>query len=257
MATARPGLSGYTQIALGWTGGHSTVTSFGRNTDVDAATTPEDIWAGGGLYTGFPSGALSTAEPLSIVSSSAADAAAGTGMRTLYIEGLDATGRVQIEVVTLNGVTPVVTTTTWYRAFRASGISGGSGQTNAGTVTIKHATTTANVFVVITPGTAQSHSAVYTVPFGQKGLVTSTLYACSNAATSAQEATVALAMRTYQSSIWLLLNDQIVTTSNPLHIDYPGGPPLPALTDLSVRAVAATADNLSMTALIEMLLLPC
>lgn len=48
--------------------GRSYVLKFGRNVDIDTATVPEDLWNGGGVYAGFPTGA---AEEFEVFSSSA------------------------------------------------------------------------------------------------------------------------------------------------------------------------------------------
>lgn len=68
------------RIALGQVPNNDIHTKFGINPDVDAATAPEDIWNGGGTYTGFPVGGTATvAETLQVFSSSTADTAAVDG----------------------------------------------------------------------------------------------------------------------------------------------------------------------------------
>ena len=42
------------EVSRGAVNGWSTRRKFGRNADVDAGSTPEDVWNGGGVYTGFP-----------------------------------------------------------------------------------------------------------------------------------------------------------------------------------------------------------
>lgn len=233
--------------------GGASLVKFGRNLDVDALTAPEDIWAGGGLYTGFPVGA---AETLTIVSSSTADAAAGTGLRRLRVVGLDAAGKERTEDVSMNGTTPVVTTTTWTRVSRAFGILGGSGQTNAGTITVRHTTTAANVFVSMAPSTGSSFIAGLTVPAGLMGVVSRYRVAASNNQQTAQEVTAALAVRLNGSSFWRLMLPSIVSTASGQDIRLDGGLALPPLTDVVVRAMTGTADNLAVTALLEIFLMP-
>ena len=139
------------------------VNKFGRNADVDAA---EDVWDGGGDYTGFPT---STLETVTVISSSANDAAAGTGARTLRIYGLDANYALQQEDVTLNGTTGVATSNTYRRVYRAYVLTAGSVQTNVGALTLRHTTTAANIFAVMAAGYGQTHVTAYTVPTGYSG----------------------------------------------------------------------------------------
>jgi len=143
--------------------GVSPVNKFGRNQDVDTATTPEDLWGGGGLYTGFPT---VTSEPVEVLSSDAADASAGTGLRTVVIQGLNQDWDAASETITLNGLTPVQSVNTYRRVNTMRGTTAGSGGFNAGTITVRHATTEANVFLAMAPNTNQSNCSAYTVPAG-------------------------------------------------------------------------------------------
>ena len=68
---------------------------FGKNPDV--GNTEETIWDAGGLYSW-----QSAAESLEILSSEVADAAAGTGARTVTVKGLDSNYELLSETVTLN-----------------------------------------------------------------------------------------------------------------------------------------------------------
>jgi len=84
------------------------VEKFGRNLDIDSGTVPEDIWNGGGVYTGFQVGAEVVSE---VLSSSASD----TG--TVYIRGLRTPTSTEYETAsyTLSGTTPVPVGS-WWRA---------------------------------------------------------------------------------------------------------------------------------------------
>jgi hypothetical protein len=139
-------------------------TIFGTNKDVD--TSGEDVWNGGGLYTGQPVGF--TPETVEVLSSSADDAAAGTGARTVRITGLksNASTLYETETIVLNGVTPVASVSTWWRVTKAQVLTAGSGGANAGSITIRASATEANIFAVISIGYNYSHNGVWTVPAG-------------------------------------------------------------------------------------------
>lgn len=146
-------------IAKGLFEGYSIVQKFGRNGDIDTASVPEDIWNGGGTYTGFPTGAP---EEFQVFSSSASD----TGVLTFtYLPATTSTAYVTA-TVTLNGTTPVNTGVTGYRMHTAQYNTGSPTTFNVGTLTIRHRTTTANVFCVMPIGRSQTNVAAYTVPFG-------------------------------------------------------------------------------------------
>lgn len=141
---------------------------FGRNPA--AGTGVEDVWNGGGVYTGHPTGA---AETLEIASSDTDDTAAGgggTGARTVQIhELLDANGAAVADVtVSLNGQSQVSLGAGLYtRSARMTVLTAGSGGKNAGTLTLRHTTTTANIFAVMPIGYNKTLISAYTVPTGK------------------------------------------------------------------------------------------
>lgn len=248
MSTARPGVTAGEAIALGWVPNASYVAKFGRNTDVDAASAAEDIWNGGGLYTGFPTG---SAETVTVVSASAADTAAGTGLRTLRMVGTDADGNLQTEDITLNGTSAVTSVKQWYRMNRAFGLTAGSGGVNAGEITIRHSSTTANIFAVMPTG-AQTQIAAYTVLAEKQGLLRSISAACSNAAGSTAEVTVGLLTRAHGSDCWRTRETAIIATDGGRFVyGLDGGILLDARTDVVVRVLTATADNISVSTRFE------
>lgn len=138
------------------------IRKFGYNDDLDA---PEDIIRAGGSYVW-----IVTAGTASIVSSSINDDLAGTGAQKIMLDGLDASGNIQIVEVDMDGTTPVVTTETWLRCPRAYVSQSGSGQVNAGLITV---TIDSKIAIQINAGDGQSLYAVYTVPLGYKGYITS------------------------------------------------------------------------------------
>ena len=132
------------------------IRKFGRNPDVDTGTTPEDVWDFGGLYP-FPAAALAT----TIVSGSVNDAAAGTGMRTARVFGLDSSYNEIQEDVTLNGTTPVALVNSYLRVHRVFGLTFGSTGSNEGDVDVLHGAT---VLARITTGFGQTLMAIFTTP---------------------------------------------------------------------------------------------
>ena len=149
------------QVQLGLIAGTRRIVIMGNNPDVDIATTPEDVWEAGGLYP-----FQLTAQPLEILSSSAADAAAGTGARTVIVSGLNASWVEQSETVSLNGVGVVPLLTPFFRVNRCECLTAGTGQANAGIITLRVAGAGATQAIIgIADGRA--HQAIYTVPAGK------------------------------------------------------------------------------------------
>lgn len=172
---------------------HALFEKHGKNPDID--TGDEDIWNGGGDYTGFPTGA---AETMEIVSSSGNDTAAGTGARTATISNLlDGTGASVADVtVTLNGTTPVsLGAGTYTRASRVVVDTAGSTGSNEGTLTLRHTTTTSNIFAVMPVGANQTNILAYTVPLGKTLYLTRVNFQLSRASGAAGSADVSLRAR--------------------------------------------------------------
>lgn len=143
------------EVALGRRQGATTWNKFGYNSDLDTGT--EIVAAFGGTFT-----ILSAASTLTIVSSSTDDdgSPAGTGANTITITGIDANYAAQTEVVTLNGTTSVVTSSTWLGINRAAVSLSGSGQSNAGLITIT-ATTGGSTQATIPVGEGTTQQAFF------------------------------------------------------------------------------------------------
>ena len=128
---------------------------FGSNPDVDTTSAPETVWDYGGLY---PWSSFDTASALTCVSTDAGD----TGVLT--ISGLDADLRILTEEVTLNGLTPVVTTNVFGRVQDSRYAAGAA--TNIGAITMS---ISAVVVGHIGAGNSHSIAATYTIPAGHTG----------------------------------------------------------------------------------------
>lgn len=142
------------RVALGLVRGWRLVRIFGDNHDADTGI--EDVWRYGGVK------ALPTsAATVSLVSTSTADAAAGTGARSVLLDGLNANYERITEVVALNGTTPVSSSNSFLRLnlVRTTGVAGSSGA-NVGDIT---ATIGGSVQAFIAAGLGRSQMAHYTV----------------------------------------------------------------------------------------------
>lgn len=144
------------QVSRGQIQGHTAMQVFGYNPDID--TSEESVWPDGGTIP-HPT----VASILNIVSTSAADASAGTGARTVFVGGLDGDYNVISETVTMNGTTPVATTGSYLYINQFYVVTAGSGEVNAGEITAKVSTT---LYDMIATGYNQRTTAHYCVPAG-------------------------------------------------------------------------------------------
>jgi hypothetical protein len=213
------------------------VNKFGRNPDIQTGSVPEEIWGVGGAYTGFPQGA---AEAVRVTSTSAADAAAGTGARSVFVEGLDASWNRQSEVIATSGLTPAVSANLYRRVNRAYALGVGSGGVNAGDLTVQHNVTTANIFARILAGFGQSKQAVYTIPAGFTGYLRSL---------GASILGVTGTARFIEAALWTRTNGFSTRLRYPFAVsnqvgdsrEFHGGIPFPAETDIAIRVTNASA----------------
>jgi hypothetical protein len=174
------------QVARGQIQGHSAFCQFGINGAV--GQTLETVWVGGGTYS-FPTSATTT----TISSSSADDTAAGTGARTVRVEGLDAAYALVSETASMNGQTGVTLTNQYLRVNRITVLTAGSGGTSGGSIYVGTGTVTTGVPAVILNRTGsssnESESAFYTVPDGYSAYITRWTMSSANAGPTADIAT--------------------------------------------------------------------
>lgn len=213
------------------------VNKFGKNPDVDTASVPEDVWGNDGIYTGFPTAA---AEDVQVLSSSASD----TGVLTLI--GLDGSWNQTTRTVTLNGATPVtVSGGAMWRVHTGSYNTGSPTTFNVGTLTVRHATTTTNVFLVIEPGQSQSNCGAYTIPAGHTGYVQNISAAIRGPAASVR----------VDGSLWSRafgvsprLRRPFTASSDFAHVEpVVGGLLFAEKTDIIPRVMASSANNVEVT----------
>jgi hypothetical protein len=241
------GLSFQHRVSLGAVDNFKHVNKFGRNPSI--ASGPEDIWDGGGVYTGQPG----TAETVDVFSADAADDAAGTGLQTLYIQGIDATGAEAGEVIAMAGTALATSTGTYQRIYRAYGLTGGAAETNVGAITARHTTTTANIFTVIAAGAGQSQVAAYTIPSGYVGLLYHIQAELTRGTGTAASGLLYLMTRASGSGIWRAREVRGITNAAPARSDLSMS--LAAGTDIKVRAQSTSAD-VEIAAAFDLLLVP-
>lgn len=159
------------QVARGQIGWHSVVHVFGYNPDVDSGA-EETVWTAGGIL-GHPA----SATVMTVSSTSANDASAGTGARAVFIKGVNGTGGYTSETVTLNGQTAVNTAHAYFSIETVTVVSVGSGGKNDGNINIGTGTVTAGVPAVvygqIAAGENNSLMGHWTCPSGYTGYLVS------------------------------------------------------------------------------------
>ena len=156
------------EVSRGNVPGASCILKFGMNEDIDTGSIPEEVWSYGGAYT-FPTAAAI----VRVTSTSAADTSAGTGARTITVEGLDSNyAEVSVDV-TMNGLSNVDTTQTFIRVHRAFVKTAGTSEYNVGGIRIVHQGTGTPVVAEIPATYGQTEMAIYTIPAGKSGYLTS------------------------------------------------------------------------------------
>jgi hypothetical protein len=148
--------------------GYTPVNKFGKNTDIDTAQVPQDIWESPTNLWVAPV----TAEKHDIASTDVADKGTpteGTGARTVEIEGLNENWEVTTETVTLDGTNDVETSNRYWRIYRMKVLTAGSGGYNVGIITATTQAVGTTVTAQIAIGNNQTMMAIYTVPNERTG----------------------------------------------------------------------------------------
>ena len=203
---------------------------FGMNDGVPASGM-EEMWPVGTVKV-WPSAAAVA----STVSDDAADDGAGTGTRTLVIEGLDASFNEVSETITMDGVTPVLTTQTFLRINRAYGLTAGSGGVNAGNISISVG---GDLQAYVEAMEGQTHQTHYTVPAGHVLIVDNFTIGVGRLAGSA-DCHVASSVRdaTSANPHWRAISDVYLYQS--IHQNDGSSTVIPAKYDIT-QTIASTA----------------
>jgi len=214
---------------------------FGRNPNVGGA--PETIWMQGGVYE-----YLTSPSTVYATSDNAADAAAGTGARTVTVQGLDVNYLNVQETLTVGGP---ASTVEFLRVFRAFVAESGSVGTNVGNVLITtgaggSGTVLADIGTIgtgTTFGLGQTQLALYTIPAHCTGYLTTWnvgIGAYNNSAT------VSLYTRVFDTGYMSFRTRDIMDVPGGYHTRNYGIPlKIPTKTDIEVRGIASTGTSIS------------
>jgi hypothetical protein len=148
------------EVSKGNVPGHSLHIQRGHNPDVDSAN-GEDIWEAGGTLT-----YLTTASVMNIVSTSTSDASAGSGVRTVLVSGINASGAAASETVTMSGTTNRPTTGTYLHVNNITALTSGTAKYNVGNITAA-STQTSAVICEMDAGEGVSQNSHYRVPLNK------------------------------------------------------------------------------------------
>jgi hypothetical protein len=168
MAFFTPPLDFFLQVRKKRIEGHLPLTINGENSAV--GTSWETLWPEGGLAN-WPS----SAQQMTLSSSSTDDTSAGTGLRTLRITGLAADYTEITEDITLNGQTGVTTTNSYLRINDLQGLTAGNTGENQGDIYMGTGTITAGkpdtVYASLYQGYNTCHCGRFTVAKGMQAFL--------------------------------------------------------------------------------------
>ncbi len=229
-------------IAEGNISGHTAFSKFGRVSGI--SNNLVDIWAGEGgtpsIYT-----FATTTERLSIVSTSASDSSAGTGIRTFMIVGLDSNYNEIQETVLMNGITATTTTQSFLRVNFCYALTAGSVGTAVGTITVKDISLS-RTYSSIEIGLTGCRTLVYTVPAAHTLYLTSINIASGKGGNSTNLNAVIFTpkYRLYGSSVFLPAGELLSINGDTIRIlEVPGV--FPGKTDIKMSVQGDYASGSS------------
>jgi len=177
-----------TAVGIGKIPGHESFRGFGERSGITNIAAGNDVWQGTATTVPIPS--QTVGEQMTVVSTSAADANAGTGIQTLDVHGLDISGNPQSEVITMNGVTPVNTVRANWRFIQSiHAETVGTGGSAAGTISIYKTGSASAIYNVLAAGGNMSLNSARMVPLGK------TFYLCNLSVMAADNTSVSVRLR--------------------------------------------------------------
>ena len=233
------------QVARGEIAGASSVFVYGYLREMDQNVN-ETLQYQGGLMQ-YPSSAAT----VFISSADANDTSAGTGARTLLLEGLDANYAAVSETITMNGQTQVESSKSYIRLFKITSVTVGSGGKNAGDIYV--ATTgassgvpTGTTYLVMESDDISaintSQAAVYTVPAGHTLYIDLVQFKGSSRSTISGFAFATIATRTTGSDKPFVDAIEHSLRAMLLDIPFPNYLKLEEKSDIELRCFTTNAD---------------
>ena len=186
---------------------------------------------------------------MAAVSSSASDAAAGTGIQIVRIHYLDSDYNEQVEDVTLNGVTPVLTA--GLNILRINGLHAyavGSSGAAVGNISLTNSGGTVT-YGYITATYTSSRQAIYTVPANKYGYISH--WQSSSGSTGTHFCRIALRATAHDGVLLpgvFLTHDETATQNAPIEVNFEIPLVMPPKTDVKLTAISDAA-NANVTAI--------
>jgi hypothetical protein len=228
----------YLDIAKGQVPGHSAVIQRGHSTSISTVG-----------YADLSEGStdlsyMSTAEPMDIASNSTADEAAGTGVRTLLVSGIDNDGWGVSETVTMS-TDAVATTLEYKRVNSLVALTVGSAGWNVGDVTAVAATANSTQAKL---GAAEgiTQNSNYTIPAEHAGYLQRVEFNAAKLSGGGTPVVEFIGLfRSSTGASWITGFDKKLNTGiiDELDVDIPVPTRMTAGTDIRLRAISDTPNT--------------
>jgi hypothetical protein len=177
----------------------------------------------------------SSAGVVTLVSADTNDTSAGTGARTVEVQGLDENYLPLTETFTMNGTTNVIGSESFLRVFRMRVLSAGTGEINAGNIT---ASIGGSDVARILADKGQTLMAVYTIPAGKTGYLTK----FQGSLSKNQEAVFKIRVKQFNNGF--NVKGQFGTFSNSITYDYPIPLQFKEKTDIQIMGKAGATSEM-------------
>lgn len=227
-------------IATGKIPNHESFRGFGERINATNITAGNDVWQG--TATAIPIPDQTVGEQMTVVSTSAQDGVAGTGIVTLDIHGIDIGGVARQEVVIMNGVTPVNTVRTNWRFIQSiHAETVGTGGVAVGTITIYRTGDATRIYNQVNPGGNMSLCSARMIPAGKVFYMTNlSVMAADNTSVSVRLRATSTFEDTVTPGYFFLFKDVSVLENSSREKTFKIALKFPALSILKFTAYSTT-----------------